>query len=425
MKGKGLAGFWRKREKPSLQIERVPTETLSARAFSGHEELEQVVIPESVRRIGFRAFENCSNLKSIVFCERLEEIGDYAFAGCLQLHSVRLPSSLKKVTGCAFADSGLREPVLSADGRVLVYAPLSESESVYAVPEGVEEIGPHAFERVPGAKTIHLPGSLKRIRNRAFYECGQWTVTIPLGVEVEDGAFADPKHCYCIRLAEKQTPLQEQLFLCRVRGEHFLAFRRFKLPEKVYWQQENFIHLARLCAQGRVEAMEQMAAFFGEQARQAEQPLFYQAAEQFWQVRAFRYGSRKAEAWLEGWCGQNPERRMAAPLFEDLMGVAMGDTLNALGFLFFEPDREYALAGVDERGIVAVSSYESEDGPDEDGFGREIYYDWWYLDAFLNLPTGVGYIHSYSNLDKCSNKEKFDALYEQAASQLGHQGEQG
>ena len=416
MKARWFDRLFKSSNNPAPEKAPVPRAELPSRVFANRMDLKQVVVPATVRRIGFRAFENCKNLNSVTFCEGVEALADSVFAGCGQLHAIRLPASLTQITGRAFADSGLREPVLSADGRVLVYAPLPEEEPSYTVPEGVEEIGPYAFDGLPGPKTIHLPQSLKRIRKRAFYECGQWTVSIPKGVEVEDGAFADPKHRYRIQWAEKQTPLKEQLTLCRARGEHFLVLRSFALPREAYWKQQDFIHLASLCAQGHVEAMEQMAAYFANQARQAEQPVFFQVAEQFWQVRAFRYGSKQAEAWLEGWMQQNPGSRMTAPLLEDLTGVTMGETLNALGFLFFQPDREYALSGVDEQGIVSVSSYESEDGPDEDGFGREIYYDWWYLDEFLNLPEGLGFIHSYSRLDKRTNEAKFDALYQQAAA---------
>lgn len=416
MKARWFKRLFKSSNSPAPEKAPVQREELPSRAFANRMDLKQAVIPATVCRIGFRAFENCKNLNSVTFCEGVEALADSVFAGCEQLHSIRLPASLRLVTGRAFADSGLREPVLSADGRVLVYAPLSEEEATYMVPEGVEEIGPYAFDGLPGPKTIHLPQSLKRIRNRAFYKCGQWTVTIPREVQVEDGAFADPEHRYCIQWAEKQTPLKEQFALSSARGEHFLALRSFALPGEAYWKQQDFIHLASLCAKGHVEAMEQMAAYFAGLARQTEQPVFFQVAEQFWQVRAFRYGSKRAETWLEGWIQQNPKSRMAAPLFEDLMGVTMGETLNALGFLFFQPDREYALSGVDEQGVVSVSSYESEDGPDEDGFGREIYYDWWYLDEFLNLPEGLGYIHSYSHLDKRNDEAKFDALYQQAAA---------
>ena len=94
----------------------------------------------------------------------------------------------------------------------------------------------------------------------------------------------------------------------------------------------------------------------------------------------------------------------------------VGELLNALGFPFFEPGREYSLSGVDQDGVVEVSSWESDEGPDEDGFGREEFYDWWYLNEYLVLPKGVGYIHSYSNLDKRNSEEKFRALHDRVAA---------
>ena len=62
-----------------------------------------------------------------------------------------------------------------------------------------------------------------------------------------------------------------------------------------------------------------------------------------------------------------------------------GYLLNAMGFLDFEEEREYTLHCVDKEGLVLVDSYESEDGPDEDGYGSEIYYDWWFVDDCLNF----------------------------------------
>ena len=100
---------------------------------------------------------------------------------------------------------------------------------------------------------------------------------------------------------------------------------------------------------------------------------------------------------------------------EQMKGDAKGRLLNALGFMFFNKDREYYISAVDKRRIVEVSAWESEDGPDEDGYGREDYYDWWFLDEHLTLPEGVGYLHSYSSRDKSNHPEKFETLYEKAA----------
>lgn len=83
---------------------------------------------------------------------------------------------------------------------------------------------------------------------------------------------------------------------------------------------------------------------------------------------------------------------------------------------FFEADRQYTLRGVDTQGVVEAFSWESEDGPDEDGFGSENYYDWWYLNEHLILPDGVGYISSYSTLDKRNNEKKFRELHDRVAA---------
>lgn len=35
------------------------------------------------------------------------------------------------------------------------------------------------------------------------------------------------------------------------------------------------------------------------------------------------------------------------------------------------------------------------DGSDEDGYGREVYYDFWFLDEFWNEIPGVGSMRGY------------------------------
>ena len=47
----------------------------------------------------------------------------------------------------------------------------------------------------------------------------------------------------------------------------------------------------------------------------------------------------------------------------------------------------------------------STEGPDEDGFGMEECYDWWYLSEDLQEQPGVRYIHDYSRRDKDNNRE--------------------
>ena len=61
--------------------------------FSVNNEIEQVVLPETVTVIGWYAFDQCKNLYSATLPEGLKEIAPNAFRGC-GLKSVVLPESL-------------------------------------------------------------------------------------------------------------------------------------------------------------------------------------------------------------------------------------------------------------------------------------------------------------------------------------------
>jgi BspA type Leucine rich repeat region (6 copies) len=74
--------------------------------------LETMIIPETVTKIGPLAFAH-SGLKSITLLDgRLTEIGEYAFCGCRNLKAVAIPDSVTKIGPYAFAESGLKLIIL-------------------------------------------------------------------------------------------------------------------------------------------------------------------------------------------------------------------------------------------------------------------------------------------------------------------------
>lgn len=377
--------------------------------------LISIVIPGTVKRIGNRAFAGCENLQEVVLEEGIEIIEHNVFTGCQKLKTIRLPASVKEIDGWAFYDSGLIEPVFSADGKRLIYYPQEWRITEYSVPEGVEEIGSRSFIQAKLLTKISLPHSLKRICSMAFIKCGFTEIAVSKDILIETCAFANFDHVIEIK-REYEDALEASMEYCRIQGAPFLHCRQMKLPQEKFWKEEAFQVLAQKCSVGNVNAMEQMGDyFFGKVANKGEN-TFYQCAAQFWYTRAYRYGSKAAKQYLLALCEKNPNSRLNSPgIDENLRGIASGVLLNALGFLFFEEDRVYNLSGVDKEGVIEVSAWESDDGPDEDGFGIEEFYDWWYLNEYLILPEGIGYIHSYSYSDKRCNKEKFLALHDQVA----------
>ncbi len=67
-------------------------------AFDGCDSLERIVIPASVKRIGFNAFTKCSRLKCVELSEGVVEIDNTAFRFCFDLEELRFPSTVKTVS---------------------------------------------------------------------------------------------------------------------------------------------------------------------------------------------------------------------------------------------------------------------------------------------------------------------------------------
>lgn len=401
-------------------VTEIPQCFLDGHAYMREKDADRIVsvfVPGTVRHIGVRAFADCKNLETIILSEGIESIDDNVFTGCEKLKEIHLPASIKKITGWTFYGSGLNKPVFSADGKVLIYYPQAWENSEYAVPEGVEEIGNRSFIYAKQLTKLTLPQSLRRICSMAFVQCSFTEIAVPDKTVIENNAFFHFKHHIKIHRDNELNALEQKMEYYRVMGVPFLYGQRKKVPEKQYWKEENFCNLAKQCSMGSVDAMEKMGDYFQAKANADNSDSFYQCAAYFWRVRAYQYGSAAAKQYLIDWCREHPDSRMISPgLDEKLNGVASGELLNALGFSFFQEDREYSLSGVDAQGVVEVSSWESTEGPDEDGFGMEECYDWWYLNEYLMLPEGIGYIHSYSHNDKRCNEKKFLALHDQVAA---------
>ncbi len=63
-------------------------------AFSGHENMIAVLLPDSVIRIGEEAFMDCTSLPYIRIPESTSEIETRAFANCVALKSITIPDSV-------------------------------------------------------------------------------------------------------------------------------------------------------------------------------------------------------------------------------------------------------------------------------------------------------------------------------------------
>ena len=145
-------------------------------AFASDNQLKSMTIPPKVTVISDSLFEECLNLESVVLPDGITEIGKWAFYGPLYLTSIQFPASLKKIDNYAFC--------------FFQSSQLSKLTSI-TIPDSVEYIGEHAFERNGNLKYVKLSKNLEKIEPYAFSECGINILEIPEGVtEIGDYAFS-------------------------------------------------------------------------------------------------------------------------------------------------------------------------------------------------------------------------------------------
>ena len=149
------------------------TRNVSAGAFIGCDNLEEVVLPSTLvlvsecafygldnlelvtlkgvsfndLSVGKYAFRDCEDLETVTLetGSRLATLGDGAFMGCTALESFTVPATMSKIGAFVFADCSSLETIdFAADGKTL-------------------EFGENAFQNCTSLTTVNLPANVSKI----------------------------------------------------------------------------------------------------------------------------------------------------------------------------------------------------------------------------------------------------------------------
>lgn len=352
-------------------------------ACNGFLHLQQISFPAGVTHIGQSAFQNCGSLTCVVLPPNLISLGSRAFQGCSGLTSILLPPKLTEIETGAFCQCASLENV--------------------CIPPNITEIKSNAFQKCVKLQSIVLPDGLQKIGYEAFCGCtGLRAVKIPDTVKrIEFGAF---QNCSALR-AISFPPGLESLQKDVLAGS---SLEEFDIPDGVMELERGAfsqcVRLRRITIPDSVKKISRYA-FAGCTALE--------------RVECSDPG-RFAGAFLDTpfWRKDHPDAVRPARLPPDIIGNCLGKVLLSRGYAGFEPERMYHIRLPDENGIVEVSSWCGEDEPDEDGYGRENYYDWWYLDEELKAIPGVEVLHSFSNHEKRANPKLFGDRYCKAVQEI-------
>lgn len=147
-------------EIPSV-VNGVTVKEIGSAVFKGNQNLGVLIIPDSVRILGYQMCRGCTNLKEVVLPSGLTVIPDETFDGCSSLEKVDFPSSLKEIRSDAFWGTALTEFIAPESlDSVWTYA-FKGCEKLERVDlKNVKKISFGAFQECTALKSIKLPDSL-------------------------------------------------------------------------------------------------------------------------------------------------------------------------------------------------------------------------------------------------------------------------
>lgn len=151
--GKSLIYYPPGRKQSSYQIPDGIVQ-IDVMAFAFQSWLEEVIMPDTVRKIGNAAFLRCTKLKKVHFSDNIKELPDSnvymkggVFEECVNLEELILPEHLKYLGSRCFYKSGLKKVTLNAE---------------------LEMIGDYAFYN-DCIHSIRLPASIRRMGKGSLF----------------------------------------------------------------------------------------------------------------------------------------------------------------------------------------------------------------------------------------------------------------
>ena len=135
---------------------------LGNNTFSFCGSLNEVIIPSNVKSLGIGVFSFCSSLIKIVIPDSIRNVSNGAFSSCYSLVEIFMPNSITRIGVCSFSFcSSLKE---------------------IFIPNSVTVIDDDAFYACDSLISIVIPNSVINIGNNVFDKCSSLqSITVPKG----------------------------------------------------------------------------------------------------------------------------------------------------------------------------------------------------------------------------------------------------
>ena len=164
-------------------------------AFNDCRELEEVILPDSIKEIGEGAFYMCLSLRSIIIPKHVQEIKESTFHSCTSLRKITIPSNVFTIGAAAFYHCTNLTTVI--------------------IKRGVDSIQHDAFSGCSSLQHITFPDGITAIGSRALCNCEALTgITLTRDIRTIGQEFVD----LCPRLKEITVPKGTKQFFQTTKG---------------------------------------------------------------------------------------------------------------------------------------------------------------------------------------------------------------
>lgn len=213
-----------------------PVTRLESFALYNLYRLKSVVIPKTVRVIGYKSFYNCYSLRSIDIPDSVEIICSSAFQACAGLKSVVIPDGVTVIEADAFGGCGLKtvkipRSVTEIKEGAFAYCDFGDGFAIYdgwlldistpvvnqeriVVPNNVRLIADGVLRKCKDMTFAVLPGSLENMPMYAFAQCTKLeAISLPSGLKkISLGAFDSCSNLSSVEIPDTVVQIEDEAF---------------------------------------------------------------------------------------------------------------------------------------------------------------------------------------------------------------------
>ena len=164
----GISAQTARVEVPS-EVNGITVTEIAKDVFKDNREIEALVLPDTVRTLGYRMCSGCSALKELRLPSGLTVIPDEAFADCVSLKAVVFPDTLVQIRSDAFSGSGLTEFIAPRALASIWLNAFMGCRDLEKIDLGqVQSISSGAFQDCTALKAVKIPETVVSLTNETY-----------------------------------------------------------------------------------------------------------------------------------------------------------------------------------------------------------------------------------------------------------------